>query len=163
MKNSNWVIIIIVLTFIGCATPRMKTCEDPVNTTPTEMKAAKGKELDAAIAPTNYANSDVGPSVMRSNRTNEFYLIEHPWTHYQPRPHGAPINYGIKLEAPKEPAFGVGLRNQNTTGNYCRWIVAPKFAIVPGLKLLKNPSFKTDQAQLRSFGLSVQVALQYRY
>ncbi len=162
MKKFNWVVITLSVALIGCTTHQTKTRQDPFQGTVAEVVAAKGAALYPAIAANDDVSVNLNSDLVRTTLISGFDSIAQPTIRYQPRSKGAPSDLGFKWGATKD-VLGIGLGNPKKTDSLCRWVLAPKLAIVPDLQLLKNPAFKPDQGQLRAFGVSLQVALQYRY
>ena len=160
MKKLSWVIISMAFAVMGCATPPTMPGHDPVYLAAADTVVATRGQNATAKTPDD-VNSHLNSSVVRTLLDNEFDLIA---SHtLRPEPQGTPIDFGLKWKGVNEAAFGIGLRTQNRPGSDRRWVLAPKLALNPDLQLLKNPAFKSDHAQLREFGISVQVALQYNY
>ena len=162
MEKMNWVVIALSIALIGCATHQTKTRQDPFPGAVLDAAAAKGGSLYPAIAVDDDVSVHLNSELVRTTHISGFNSIAQPTIRYRPKPKGALNDFGFKWGATKD-VFGIGLGNPKKTDSLCRWELAPKLAIVPNLRLLKKPAFTPDQGPLRAFGVSLQVALQYRY
>jgi hypothetical protein len=160
MKKRIGVIISLAVAVMGCATPSTMTGHDPVYVAAADMAVANRGQVASAMTADD-VNWHAGTGIAGTHLYNGFDLIA-PRT-LQPKSQGAPIDFGLKWRGATDQRLGIGLRDQQQTENRCSWVLAPKVALNPDLQLLKNPAFKSDHAQLRVFGISVQLALQYLY
>jgi len=161
MTKAFWVTLTMVIVLIGCATPQtsQKTISGPV----TDIVNATPGMLYSALDLNDGVTVDIGLGVEQYSHFNEPDPSIPRIIHHQPKSRMTSIGFGLKEGVFKEDGWGVGQQNRSHHKSYCRLKLAPQFAIVPDLQLLKNPAFKPGQTQLRAFGLSVQVALQYVY
>lgn len=163
MKTLHWVMVTLavsVIGVIGCATPPTMTGQHPVRGAAADMTVAQMGQTASAMT-ADKLNVHLGAAVVPAHLDHGFGLIApRP---LRPQPQGTPIDFVFKWKITNKERFGIGLLDQQTPERHCRWVLAPKVAINPDQHLLKNPAFKSDHAQLKAFGLSVQLALRYVY
>ena len=141
MKTHNWVVITLAVALIGCATPPKMIGQDPVHGTAADVVGATVGWTAPTMTAVDGVNIHLGSGVVRPNRDNGFDLTDWRTTQHQPRPEGTPIDSGFTWSGGHKAAVDIGLRDRRPTESSCRWVLAPKLALIPDLQLLKNPAF----------------------